>query len=53
MPLEISQNKLYLFCIIDNFSKYGNAFIINNKEPNTIFKYLKIALETNGFLKEL
>ena len=53
LPNDITTDKLYLFCIIDHFSKYGMAFIIKNKEANTILKYLKIALETNGFPEEM
>ena len=49
----ISDTRKYLFCIIDHFSKYGMAFIINNKEATTILKYLKIALEANGFPEEI
>jgi len=53
LPFEISKDKNYLFSIIDHFSKYGMAFIIYNKESKTIFKYLKIALEVNGFPEEI
>lgn len=41
LPYELNKSKtIYLFCIIDHFSKYGMAFIIENKEANTILKYL-------------
>ena len=54
LPYEINKNKnIYLFCIIDHFSKYGMAFIIENKEANTILKYLKLALEVMDILKKL
>ena len=54
LPIELSKGKKqYLFCIIDHFSKYGMAYIIENKESKTILKYLKIALECNGFPEEI
>ena len=54
LPLELCrEKKLYLFCMIDHFSEYGMAYIIENKESKTILKYLKIALECNGFPEEI
>ena len=54
LPFELCiKEKLYLFCIIDHFSKYGMAYIIDNKESKTILKYLKLALECNGFPEEI
>ena len=45
LPYELNKNKnIYLFCIIDHFSKNGNTFIIENKEVNTTSKYLKLFL---------
>ena len=53
-PKELSKNKIiYIYCIIDHFSKYRMAYIIENKEAKTILKYLKIALEYNGFPEEI
>ena len=43
----------YFFCIIDHFSKFWMAFIIENKEANIILKYLKLALECNGYPEEI
>ena len=54
LPIEINkERKYYLFCIIDHFSKYGMAYLIENKEAFTILKYLKISFECNGFPEEL
>ena len=49
------QNKeeCYLFYIIDHFSKYGMANIIDNKEAITILKYIKLILEYNEFPEEI
>ena len=54
LPQKLNKNKNeYLFCIIDHFSKFGIAFIIENKEANTILKYLKLALECNEYPEEI
>ena len=54
LPYEFNKiHNRYLFCIIDHFSKFGMAFIIENKEANTILKYLKLALECNGYPEEI
>ena len=55
LPIELKENTnyKYLFNIIDHFSKFGISFLIENKESSTIFKYLKIALECNGFPNEI
>ena len=52
MDLSELHNR-YLFCIIDHFSKFGMAFIFENKEANTILKYLKLALDCNGYPEEI
>ena len=50
LPHELNKIKNeYLFCIREHFSKYRMAFIIENKEANTILKYLKLTLECNGY----
>ena len=51
--LKTNNNYIYLLDIIDHFSKYGISIPLENKEANTIFKNLKIALECNGFPEEL
>ena len=54
LPYELNKNKnIYLFCIIDHFSKNGNAFIIENKEVNTTSKYLKLFLKCNDYPEEI
>ena len=55
LPLELKANTdyLYLFNIIDHFSKYGMSFLIKNKEAKTILNYLKLALECNGYPNEI
>ena len=54
LPKELNTNKMsYLFSIIVQFSKFGMAFIVENKEATIILKYLKIALECNGYQEEL
>ena len=45
--------KIYLFDLIDHFSKFGMSYIIKNKSANTIFNYLKIALKCNGYPTEI
>ena len=49
--VEFKKNNkyIYLFSIIDHFSKYGMAYIIYNKNAETTLKYIKIAFECNGF----
>ena len=51
--LKTNNNYIYLLDIIDHFSKYGISIPLKNKEANTIFKNLKIALECNWFPEEL
>ena len=52
--LKINNNEnLYLFNIIDHFSKYGMSFLIENKEAKTILYYLNFALECNGIPEEI
>jgi len=54
LSLEFQKiKKLYLFYIIDHFSKYEMAYIIDNKEAKTILRYLKLSLECNGFPEEI
>ena len=54
LPYELNKIQTgYLFCIIDHLSKYEMAFIIENKEVNTILKHLKLALECNGYPEEI
>ena len=55
LPIELIKDSryLYLFDIIDHFSKFGMSYLIENKEAKTILKTLKNALECNGFPKEL
>ena len=51
--LKTNNNYIYLLDIIDHFFKYGISIPLENKEVNTIFQNLKIALECNGFPEEL
>ena len=51
--LKINNSYLYLFNIIDHFSKFGMSYLIENKEAKTILKFLKNALECNGFPPEI
>ena len=54
LSLEFQKiKKLYLFYIIDHFSKYGMAYIIDNKEAKTILRYLKLALECDRLPEEI
>ena len=55
IPIELKYNNdyLYLFNIIDHFSKFGMTYLIENKEAQTIIKNLKYAFECNGFPEEL
>ena len=55
LPIDLKANSkyTYLFNIIDFFSKLGMEYPIENKESTTIYKYLKIALECNGFPEEI
>ena len=51
--LKLNNSYLYIFNIIDHFSKFGMSYLIENKEAKTILKFLKNALECNGFPNEL
>ena len=53
IELKLSSKYIYLLNIIDHFSKYGMSYLIENKEANTIFEKVKIALECNGFPIEI
>jgi len=53
MTLKSNNKYVYLFNIIDHFSKYGMSYLIENKESNTIYIYLKKALECNGYPEEI
>ena len=50
--LDKNEN-LYLFNIIDHFSKYGMSYLINNKSSEAILEKLKLALQSNGIPKEI
>ncbi len=51
--LKANNNYIYLFNIIDHFSKYGISYTIENKEAITIFNKLKLALECNGYPEKI
>ena len=55
LPIELKSitKYIYLFNIIDHFSKFGMSFLIENKKASTIFNLLKLALECNGFPYEI
>ena len=55
LPIDIKTKSkyVYLFNIIDHFSKFGMSYLLENKEANNIFKNLKNALECNGYPEEL
>ena len=53
IELKLSSKYIYLLNIIDHFSKYGMSYLIENKEANTIFEKVKIALECKGFPIEI
>ena len=55
LPIDIKTKSkyVYLFNIIDHFSKFGMSYLLENKEANNIFKNLKNTLECNGFPEEL
>ena len=55
LPVELKAHTdfLYLFNIINHFSKYGISFLIENKEAKTILYYLKLVLECNGYPNEI
>jgi hypothetical protein len=55
IPIDLKSNNdfNYIFNIVDHFSKFGMSYLIENKESKTVFKYLKIALECNGYPSEL
>ena len=53
IELKVNSNFTYLFNIIDHFSKFGIYYLTENKEAKTIYKYLKLALEYNGFPSEI
>ena len=58
LPIELKKlksnnNYTYLFNIINHFSKFGMSFLLKNKDSKTILKYLKTALECNGYPTEL
>ena len=58
LPIELKKqksnnNNTYLFNIINHFSKFGMSFLLKNKDSKTILKYLKTALECNGYPTEL
>ena len=43
----------YLLCIIDQFSKYGLAYIIQNKKAENILNYLKDFIVKNGIPRKI
>ena len=54
LPEEFNdKNKLYLFNIIDHFSKFGMSHIIQDKRAETIVEKLKISFESYGFPDEI
>ena len=55
LPIELKFNNKYnyLLNIIDHFSKFGMSIPVENKESNTTFNNLKVALECNGFPTEI
>ena len=54
LPKEFNKkNKLYLFNIIDHFSKFGMSYIITDKKSETVLQFLKISFEINGYPEEL
>lgn len=51
--MKTNQKFIYLFDLIDNFSKFYMSFIIKDKTANTIFNKLKIDIEYNGYPAEI
>lgn len=49
VELQITKNqKRYLLAIIDIFSKYGMAFVLNDKSAEEVHKAIQIAFKTMG-----
>ena len=49
VELQIKDNqKRYLLVIVDIFSKYGTAFVLNNKTAEEVYKAIQTAFKTMG-----
>ena len=49
VELQINDNqKRYLLAVIDIFSKYGVAFVLNDKTAEEVFKAVQTAFKTMG-----
>lgn len=51
--LKNNNNYLYLFNVIEHFSKYGLSYLLKNKEAKTKYKQLKNIQKAAAFLKKL
>ena len=46
--LRTDENSIYLLCIIDQFSKFANAYILNSKKTDIIFCNIKSFINAFG-----
>ena len=46
--LRTDEKSIYLLCIIDQFSKFANAYILNSKKSDIILGYIKSFINAYG-----
>ena len=47
------KNKIYLFNIVEHFSKFGMFYIIKDKKSKTVVEKLKLSFQSYGFPDEI